>query len=235
MKPTEQNRRAWDEIHRRRREAMAGQLGIPEPIRELLPPIQGAHVLHLQCGTGESTAELVELGGLVTAVDISLAGLDAARERAPSVVFIEADVHDLPLELRRHRFDLVYTGGGVLHWLHDLDAWAAGAAAALKPGGIFFLYDQHPVAGCVDYLAHWRGDYFDEGVDVAVGLTQVELTTEPAVEEEHERHWRLGQVVNAVADAGLTIRRLEEFRTLFESVRHDKRIPGHFLLIAGKA
>ena len=50
---------------------MAGQLGIPKGIRELLPEIEGKHVLHLQCATGESTAELVELGALVSAVDLS--------------------------------------------------------------------------------------------------------------------------------------------------------------------
>ena len=32
MEPTESNRRAWDEIHRRRADAMAGELGIPETI-----------------------------------------------------------------------------------------------------------------------------------------------------------------------------------------------------------
>ena len=66
MEPTDQNRKAWDEIHRRRTQAMAGQLGIPAGIRELLPDVEGKHVLHLQCATGESTAELVELGALVT-------------------------------------------------------------------------------------------------------------------------------------------------------------------------
>ena len=113
MEPTDQNRKAWDEIHRRRTAAMEGQLGIPAQIRELLPDVAGKHVLHLQCATGESTAELVELGALVTAVDISAEALDVARERAPDVAYVHADVHDLPLEVRRGRFDLVYTGGGV--------------------------------------------------------------------------------------------------------------------------
>ena len=81
MEPTEHNHRAWDEIHRRRTEAMAGQLGIPAQIRDLLPDIEGKHVLHLQCATGESTAELVEQGALVTAVDISPEALEVARER----------------------------------------------------------------------------------------------------------------------------------------------------------
>ncbi len=101
MDPTDDNRRAWDEIHRRRAEAMAGQLGIPEGIRELLPDLAGKHVLHLQCATGESTAELVELGALVSAVDISNEALEVARERAPDVAYVHADVHNLPLELRR--------------------------------------------------------------------------------------------------------------------------------------
>src|SRR5215218_3890161 len=136
MEPTDQNREAWDEIHRRRAEEMSGHLGIPEGIRELLPDLNGKHVLHLQCATGESTAELVELGALVSAVDISTEALEIARGRAPDVAYVHADVHELPLELRRARFDVVFSGGGVLPWLRDLDAWANGIVTALKPGGV---------------------------------------------------------------------------------------------------
>src|SRR5439155_18552601 len=126
MEPTDRNRRAWDEVHRRRAEIMAGVLGIPDLVRERLPDLTGKHVLHLQCATGESTAQLVELGALVTGVDISAEAVTVARERAPAAALVQADVHQLPVELRRGRFDLVYTGGGVLAWLQDLDAWAAG-------------------------------------------------------------------------------------------------------------
>src|SRR5919197_4785222 len=184
MEPTEYNRRAWDEIHRRRADAMAGQLGIPPAIRERLPELEGKHVLHLQCATGESTAQLVELGALVTGVDISAEATAVARERAPSAVFLEADVQELPLQLGRERFDLVYTGGGIFQWLHDLDAWAKGLAGALKPGGMLLAYDDHPVSACVDQASHWREDYFNE-------------------DDKHQRFWRLGQIVTAVAGAGL--------------------------------
>jgi SAM-dependent methyltransferase len=178
--------------------------------------VSGKHVLHLQCGTGESTVELVELGALVTAVDLSAEALEVARERAPDVVFMHADVHELPLELHRGRFDLVYTGGGVMTGIHDLRAWAGGIASALKPGGTLLLYDDHPVAACVDHLAHWREDYFGE---------------EPA-EPEEPRRWRLGQIVTGIADAGLVVRSLEEFVSLYRWRDHDRRVPGQFVLLA---
>ena len=234
MEPTEQNRKAWDEIHRRRTAAMEGQLGIPAQIRDLLPDVAGKHVLHLQCATGESTADLVELGALVTALDISVEALDVARERAPDVAYVHADVHDLPLEVRRGRFDLVYTGGGILIWLQDLDAWASGITTALRPGGLLLLYDEHPMSKCVDPLGHWRDDYFDEAPYVTSGWTHFDLAGEPATEEKHERHWRLGQIVDAVAGAGLTVTRLVEFQTLYKWMQRDRRVPWEFALLAEK-
>jgi predicted TPR repeat methyltransferase len=88
VEPTDHNRRAWDEIHRRRADAMAGQLGIPKAVRERLPEVKSKHVLHLQCATGESSAELAELGALVTGVDISAEATAVARERVPNAVFL---------------------------------------------------------------------------------------------------------------------------------------------------
>ena len=103
MWPTEQNRAAWEGRFGRTGESARG---LPDRARERLQEVSGKHVLHLQCATGESTAELVELGALVTAVDLSTEALEVARERAPDVAFVHADVHELPLELHRHRFDL---------------------------------------------------------------------------------------------------------------------------------
>jgi SAM-dependent methyltransferase len=235
VEPTEQNRRAWDEIHRRRTAAMAGHLGIPEKISELLPDVEGKHVLHLQCATGESTADLVELGALVTAVDISAEALEIARERAPDVAYYQADVHELPLELHRGRFDLVFTGGGVLVWLQHLDAWASGIASALKPGGMLLLYDAHPLTQCVDHLGHWRDDYFDESPIVTTSWEHFELSGAAAAEEKYERYWRLEQIVDAITGAGLRLTRLAEFQTLYPGLQRDRRVPWDFALLAEKS
>jgi SAM-dependent methyltransferase len=236
MEPTDYNRRAWDEIHRRRTNAMAGRLGIPDAIRERLPDVNGKHVLHLQCATGESTAELAELGALVTGVDVSAEAVAIGRERVPTAVFLEADVQALPLQLERGRFDLVYTGGGIFHWLQDLDAWAHGVAGALKAGGTLLAYDDHPVSACVDQASHWREDYFNEEELVGVGWRHFDLPGDAAQEEKHERFWRLGQIVTAVAGSGLMIRSLEEFSTIYETYWREKdpRVPGQFVLIADK-
>jgi SAM-dependent methyltransferase len=220
MDPTEGNRRAWDEVHRRRTQAMAGELGIASWVRECLPPLAGRHVLHLQCATGEETAELIELGALVTGVDISSEALEVARERAPNAAFIRGDVHELPAELLRGRFDLVYTGGGVLTWVLDLVAWAGGIVPALKPAGTLVLYDRHPVAKCLDAALHWRTSYFSEEVETEAG---------------HERLWRLGQIVTALAEAGLRVVRLEEVPAGRHAVRRDPRLPDAFVLLAKKS
>ncbi len=212
MEPTEHNRRAWDEIHRQRADALAGERGLPPPVRHALADLTEKRVLHLQCFTGESSAELAELGAVVTGVDSSGQALEAARERWPSILWVQADAQALPGELRRGRFDLVYAGAGSLAQITDLDAWTRGIVAALRQGGDLLLFEEHPVALCVDGLMHWRESYFAEGSR------------------------RLGQIVNAVTRAGLDIRALEEYPARSEGFRrHDARIPGTFLLYAQRA
>jgi SAM-dependent methyltransferase len=213
VEPTEHNRRAWDEIHRSRTRAASEQLLIPTQIFELLPEIEGKHVLHLQCATGEATAQLVERGALVTAVDLSAENIEVARERAPDVAYYQADVHELPLELHRGRFDLVFTGGDVLETIRDLDQWLVGIVSALKPGGTLLLYDSHPVSVHVDPLGHWRDNYF---------------------ESSDERFWRLEEIVGAVLRAGLRLTWLEEFQTFYKSLQRDRRVPWEFALLAEK-
>jgi SAM-dependent methyltransferase len=234
MEPTDRNRRAWNEVHRRRTEAMRGKLGLPTIVRNALGDIGGRRVLHMQCATGESTAELAELGGLVTGVDISGEALDVARERWPDIAWVQADVQALPQELTRARFDLAYTADGVVPWLHDLDAWAHGIAGALRSGGDFLLHEEHPVAQCLDPSLRWREDYFDEGLQVYRGWSHFELTGPPATEEKVERFWRLGQVVTALAGSGLVVRQLEEYPATSSWRRLPSRVPGSYILSVRK-
>ena len=203
MEPTDLNRRVWDEAHRPRSGTALARL--PEVVERHLPDLAGKHVLHLGCGTGEATAELAGLGALVTGVDESAEAVAAARERAPAVAFVQGEVNQLPVELRRGRFDVVYTGIG-----SALNAWAAGIAAALRGGGEAIVHDEHPILACLDDTLHWRDDYFSSRV---VGL---------------------GQVVTALAGAGLGVEKLEELPVESALLPQARRVPGELLLVARK-
>ena len=211
MEPTEHNRRAWDEVHGRRRQTGGPEAGLPPQVQRALADLHGKRVLDLQCGTGESAAQLADLGATVTGVDTSAEALALARERWPRILWIEGDVQSLPRELRRGRFDLAYAGWN-LEWIDDLGEWAAGIASAVQAGGDALVFDEHPAAKGVDGLMHWREDYFREG---------------------EGRSWRLGQIATALARAGFDVRALEEYPQLPGNPRHhDARIPGTFLLHA---
>jgi SAM-dependent methyltransferase len=212
MEPTDENIRAWDEAHRARVEPVE----LPAFVQRTLGDLTGKKVLHLLCGTGEATAALAELGAVATGVDPQPAALETARERWPKILWVDGDPQSLPRQLRRGRFDLVYSGEGVLGGLVDLDGWAAGIAAALRAAGELLVFDVHPVADCVDGLLRWRSDYFRDPADP-------------------DRLWRIGQVVSALARAGLHVKALEEYPGGTSRLRHDRRIPATFLLYARRS
>jgi SAM-dependent methyltransferase len=207
MEPTEGNLRAWEEAHRSLRRR-GGQRGLPKPVRERLPDLDGRHVLHLSCGAGRETAALIGLGALVTGVDASEETVRAARKRIPDAALVTADVQALPVELRRGRFDVVYSSWGTFAIVSDFAGWAGGVAAALRPGGVLMAYDEHPVAACLDQMLHWHDSYFDT--------------------------WPVGVLVEALVGAGLTIERLEELPDPNRWGRRELRVPGDLVVIARK-
>ncbi|MGH3009231.1 MAG: class I SAM-dependent methyltransferase [Gaiellaceae bacterium] len=212
MEPTDENLRAWEAVHRREVEPDT----LPEIVARTLGDLKKKKVLHLLCGSGEATAAIAELGAVATGVDPRPAALEPARERWPKILWVDGDPQELPRQLRRARFDLVYSGEGVIDGIADLDGWTAGIAAALKVGGELLVFDDHPVADCVDGLLRWRSDYFRDPAD-------------------SDRLWRLGQIVSALARAGLQLVALEEYPGGTSRRRHDRRIPATFLLYARKS
>ena len=207
MEPTDTNLRAWDEAHRSLRRG-GGRRGLPKPVRERLPDLDGRHVLHLGCGAGRETAALIGLGALVTGVDSSEETVRAARKRLPDAALVTADVQELPVELLRGRFDVVYSSWGTLALVADLARFAAGISGALRRGGVVIAYDEHPVAACLDQMLHWHESYFET--------------------------WPVGRVVEALLGAGLGLERLEELPDPNRWGRREVRVPGDLVVIARK-
>jgi SAM-dependent methyltransferase len=207
MWPTDENREAW-ELRFKPREG--GVHRLPDAVRERLPTLEGKHVLHLPCGTGEVAAELIELGALVSGVDPSEAKLAVARQRAPDGAFFQAELDELPLQLRRHRFAFVYAGQGTLGAIRELGPFASALTAALRKNGRLILYDWHPIALCIDPVdLRWRESYFTDGL------------------------WRLGEVAVAFGSS-LDVIEIAELPATGETgaPRLDPRLPTTFLLNA---
>lgn len=184
--------------------------------------VRGRDLVHLQCHIGLDTLSWARRGARVTGVDFSEASLAIARELADRTgqpaEFVAADVLAAPERLSGRTFDIVFTSRGVLMWHGDLDGWAGACAGLLKPGGVFYLLDIHPLGMALEqsgsglrlarsYFAGSAPDITSEDASYAVrdvGLTNTET-----------REWihPVGAVVSALIRAGITIEFLHEFPT----------------------
>ena len=232
-----------------------GGIVFSEPEVEVLGDIKGQRILHLLCGNGEETLSLVNMGATVLAVDEEV---DEARQLSSdaglAAEFREGSAFDLDADLRNGAFDTVYSGFGILVDLGDLDEWAAGLAAALKPGGRLVLYDEHPFAYIVgpgdsggevlavtsSYFGVLGDDEVIEGEEEAdEALTEDEDVTEG---ESESMGWTIGDVITALGENGLATVQMRElyssprFTTPLDDIDVDAqiiaRVPGILLLEA---
>ena len=189
--------------------------------RARLGDIAGLDVLHLQCHIGTDTLSLARLGARsVTGLDFSPAALTTARSLAAQagarIAYVESELYSAPAALHDARFDLVYTGVGAINWLPDIRAWARVVATSLRPGGRLFIRDGHPMLYTLDQQ---RTD-------------QLLVVAQPYFEQQQPQRWEeahtytdgvalhnrvnfewshgLGEIVQAVIDAGLVVTQLIE-------------------------
>ncbi|MFR0354539.1 class I SAM-dependent methyltransferase [Streptomyces sediminimaris] len=188
----------------------------------------GRDVLHLQCHLGTETLAFAERGARTTGLDFSAASVAAARDIAAraglDVDYVQANVYDAEQALGGRRFDVVYTGKGALCYLPDLDRWAAVLSRLLRPGGMVYVVEFHPLLNSLGPKAGpgegpelvLRHDYLAGDGAVRRDATHT-YTDGPAVEgatDSYEWTHGIGEVVNALTGAGLTIRSLRESEEL---------------------
>jgi SAM-dependent methyltransferase len=186
-----------------------------------LGDIRGVDVVHLQCHIGTESVSLARLGARVTAVDFSPSALavarDLARRAGADVRFVESELYSAPDALAGEQFDLVYTSVGVLCWLPDIRNWARVVSSLLRPGGRLYLREGHPVLWSLDdertdELLSIRYPYFETTeptrFETEVSYTDGEARLASPV--TYEWNHGLGEIVQAVLDAGMMLTRLEE-------------------------
>ncbi|WP_405813465.1 class I SAM-dependent methyltransferase [Streptomyces sp. NBC_01390] len=181
-------------------------------------------VLHLQCHLGTETLAFAERGARAVGLDFSEASVTAARDIAAKagldVTYVRANVYDAVEALEQRRFDVVYTGKGALCYLPDLDRWAAVIAQLLRPGGLLYIAEFHPLlnslspkpaSGDTGELL-LRHDYLGarDAVHRDATFTYTDGPAVTGAAESFEWPHGMDEVVNALIGAGLTIRRLRE-------------------------
>jgi 2-polyprenyl-3-methyl-5-hydroxy-6-metoxy-1,4-benzoquinol methylase len=119
------------------------------PIDALLTRVTpGMRALELGCGSGWLTLAMAERGAIAHGMDIASGAIeiarayyDAVRPRVSGTATYEiADLNSV--QWPEGRYDLV-VAKGVLHHLIRADAVIDGVHAALVPGGLFWICDNH--------------------------------------------------------------------------------------------
>ena len=182
-----------------------------------LGDVSGKSLLHLQCHFGQDTLSWSRMGAVCTGVDISEEGVGLAQqlnaELGEEAKFVCCNVLDTSHHVSE-QFDIVFTSYGTIGWLPDLRPWAEMISERLKPGGVFYIIDFHPIV--------WMFDYQEKPPKMVYGYQQKEViydeyegtyAKEDAKMLSKEYGWNhgLSEVVNSLIEAGLRVECLNEY------------------------
>lgn len=192
--------------------------------------VAGRDVLHLQCHLGTETQAFARRGARAVGLDFSAASVTHARRLADraglSVEYVRANVYDAVEALGGRRFDVVYTGKGALCYLPDLRRWAAVLARLLRPVGVAYVVEFHPVLNALGLVpaadlaaGPAAGDELVLRADYLAGRGPVHrdasrtYTDGPVLTDATDSYeWAhgIGEVVDAMVRAGLRVTGLRE-------------------------
>ncbi|GAB3229409.1 class I SAM-dependent methyltransferase [Glycomyces halotolerans] len=197
--------------------------------------VTGKRLLHLQCHMGQDTLSWARRGATrVVGLDFSEPAVAVARNLAAELglgperaEFVVSDVYRAAGAVPDADYDIVYTSIGVLDWLPDVQRWAEVAASLVAPGGFLYIAEFHPFLHALDWETGTRvvDDYFSAEPYIAEEPGTYAADAPHTVHNRSfERKHTLGDIVSAVAAAGLRIEFLHEFeRTVFQSFGADRR------------
>ena len=227
----EKNRAAWNQmvdlhvnhLEYRTREVMNGGSSLKRIELEALGDVRGKHLLHLLCQFGLDTLSWARQGAIVTGVDIADRSIQVANElRIQSgldATFVRSDVLDL-IGLIDRQFDIVFQSYGTHIWISDTAKWAQIISHYLKPGGTFFMIDEHPLAPLFLFPDEYPNYFACEPVRTVNPPDYCEKQTHIEGELIEWQH-PVSEIVNALISAGLTIEKLEEYNFGYYRVAGD--------------
>ena len=185
--------------------------------------VKGKKLLHLQCHFGLDTMSWSRLGAKCTGIDLSNEAIKLAKEINDEIrlnaEFICCNLYDLhpqylnpPMKGCEEAFDIVFTSYGTVGWLPDLTKWAEVIAYYLKPGGLFYIADFHPVIWMFDD-DFTRIQYYYDNRELIVTENYGTYTDRKADIKGKEYSWNhsISEILNALIKEGLEIQQFNEF------------------------
>ncbi len=228
MKEIEANKRAWSLVARDHYEAFSARLReehslLNDIVTRELGDLSGKKVIHLQCNTGADTLSLARMGARVTGVDLVPANVHYARKMAKELGvenarFIESDVLALA-DIHGERYDVVFTSEGAIGWLPDLHGWGHTIRHLLDDDGFFYIFDSHPFQLTFDEekmsedILEIAYPYFGREPDVDTRIGGYASEAKDGV--NYFWMYSVGDVINALAGAGLHIEYFNEYDFLY--------------------
>ena len=202
---------------------------------------EGARVLDLGCGTGNSTFPFYARGFEVVGLDASADMLEVAREKLPPVSFVQADFTGFCLD---ESFDLVVSMFDSLNNLLEPAHFLAAATRVythLTPGG-FFMFDVNTTQGLRDLwetgrAEGWAGEVYyrwEHLFDETTGLARVEAYCESETgsftgrftEVHFERPYDPPELLTLLTQAGFSEVRVISYPSGAAATEDDVRVWG---------
>ena len=165
-------------------------------INKFVPDLHGKKVLLPSSGDNHAAFAFALSGAEVTSADISEKQLEHAQEISNklklNIRFICDDTTQLS-NIDDNSFDLVYTSNGTHTWITDIPTMYKNISRVLKSSGISIMFDIHP------FNRPFTGEPWKEPKII-----------KPYKETMPHCHWRIQDLVNAMIDAQLYIKKIEE-------------------------
>ena len=196
---------------------LAGKSSLNKIELDEIGDVKGKSVLHLQCHFGQDTISFARMGAKATGVDFSEEAIKNARAMNEKLgldaEFINCNVYDLKEHLDK-KFDIIFTSYGVIGWLPDLKEWANLINHFLKPGGIFYIIEFHPVIWMFDdNFEKIDYPYFTTAKPIEMVSTSTYTDSETELSGIKEYSWNhaLSEVINSLMQADLKIQFVNEY------------------------
>jgi SAM-dependent methyltransferase len=180
-------------------------------LRAMLPELHDRRIVDLGCGFGWFCRWARQQGAAnILGLDVSEKMLETARERTNDIGITYARTDLERLRLPSSSFDLAYSALA-LHYVENLSGVFASVQQALVPRALFIFSVEHPI-----FTAPSNPDWsiVDEGRKIwpldrysIAGPRETDWLDSRVI----KFHRPLGTYINALADAGLTVVRVDEW------------------------